>query len=36
MERAYGWVLDNLTWDEKETFIVSSLFELYNQKVNAE
>lgn len=36
VERAYGWELDDLTWDEKETFIVSSLFELYSQKVNAE
>lgn len=36
VEQAYGWELDDLTWDEKETFIVSSLFELYSQKVNAE
>ena len=36
VERAYGWELDDLSWDEKETFIVSSLFELYSQKVNAE
>lgn len=36
VERAYGWELDDLSWDEKETFIVSSLFELYSQKVSAE
>lgn len=36
VERAYGWELDGFTWDAKETFIVSFLFELYSQKVNAE
>ena len=35
VERAYGWDLDDLTWDEKETFIVSSLFELYSEKIKS-
>lgn len=35
VERAYGWDLDDLTWDEKETFIVSSLFELYSEKTKS-
>ena len=35
VERAYGWELDDLTWDEKETFIVSSLFELYSEKTKS-
>lgn len=34
VERAYGWDLDGLTWEEKETFIVSELFELYSGKVS--
>ena len=32
VERAYGWDFEGLSWDEKETRIVSELFELYGQK----
>ena len=35
VERAYGWDFDGLSWDEKETRIVSELFDLYSQKVGA-
>lgn len=35
VERAYGWDFDGLSWDEKETHIVSELFTLYSQKVEA-
>lgn len=36
VERAYGWDFDGLSWDEKETHIVSALFELYSAKVRGE
>lgn len=36
VEQAYGWDFDGLSWDEKETRIVSSLFELYSEEVGAE
>lgn len=33
VERAYGWALEGLSWEEKEARIVSELFELYGQLV---
>ena len=36
VEQAYGWDLDGLSWDEKETQIVSSLFELYSERIRSE
>ena len=35
VERSYGWDFEGLSWDEKETRIVSELFDLYSQKVGA-
>ena len=35
VERAYGWDFEGLSWDEKETRIVSELFELYDQVVSS-
>src|SRR5699024_9991130 len=35
VERAYGWDFEGLSWDEKETRIVSVLFDLYIQNVGS-
>lgn len=35
VENAYGWDFEGLTWDEKESRIVSELFKLYSRKVGA-